>query len=61
MERLRCGVRRQPTSVNDGGVTDAQSAVRTGLGRDFLEMREVLPMRGLLSDEDRAKVLRQPD
>ena len=32
--------------------------VLTGLSRDCIEMREVSPMSGLLSDEERSRVLR---
>jgi hypothetical protein len=35
--------------------------VLTGLDRDHIEMREVTPMSGLLSDEKRTKVLQDVD
>jgi hypothetical protein len=40
------------------GVVHSIRRVLTGLSRDCIEMREVSPMGGLLSDEQRIRVLR---
>jgi transcriptional regulator with XRE-family HTH domain len=69
LERLRAGVRGQPhirnldrweALVKDGDVAGLHR-VLTGLDRDHIEMREVTPMSGLLSDEERTKVLQDVD
>jgi hypothetical protein len=69
LQRLRGGVRGQPHIRNldrwEALVKDDDVAglhrVLTGLDRDYIEMREVTPMAGLLSDEERAKVLQEVD
>ena len=65
LERLRGGVHGQPhtrnldrwrTLVREGDVSGLRR-VMTGLNTDSIEMREVSPMGGLLSEEERSKVL----
>ena len=65
LKRLRGGVRGQPhirnldrweTLINRGDVAGLHR-VLTGLDREHIEMREVTPMSGLLSQAERAKVL----
>jgi hypothetical protein len=48
---------RWQSLLSDGGIP-AIHRVLTGLSRDCIEMREVSPMGGLLSDEQRIRVLR---
>jgi transcriptional regulator with XRE-family HTH domain len=69
LERLREGVRGQPhirnldrweVLVRDGDVA-ALHRILTGLDRDSIEMREVTPLSGLLSDEERTEVLQEVD
>jgi transcriptional regulator with XRE-family HTH domain len=69
LDRLRSGVRGQPhlrnierwlALVDQGDVAGLQR-VLTGLDRDYIEMREVSPMTGLLTDEDRTRVLAAVD
>lgn len=69
LDLLRRGVRGQPhlrnierweALVNHRDVAGLHR-VLTGLDRDSIEMREVSPMSGLLSDEDRTKVLEALD
>jgi transcriptional regulator with XRE-family HTH domain len=69
LERLRGGVRGQPhirnldrweVLVRDGDVA-ALHRILTGLDRDAIEMREVTPLSGLLSDEERTEVLQEVD
>jgi len=63
--RLREGVTGQPhvrniegwTSLVGRGDVVGLKRVMTGLDRDSIEMREVSPMGGLLSQEDRSDVL----
>jgi transcriptional regulator with XRE-family HTH domain len=63
--RLRDAVRGQPHIRNldrweallDGADVGGLHRVLTGLDRDSIEMREVTPMSGLLSDQQRTKVL----
>jgi hypothetical protein len=43
----------------EGGDLASLHRVLTGLDRDSIEMREVTPMSGLLSDEERIKVLEE--
>jgi len=66
VKRLREGTRGEPHLRNldrwqhlieDGNVSGLHR-VMTGLDTDSVEMREVSPMRGLLSHEERAEVLR---
>jgi transcriptional regulator with XRE-family HTH domain len=66
LRRLRSGVTGQPhlrnldrweSLLNDSDLPGLHR-VLTGLGRDCIEMREVSPMGGLLSDEERIRVLR---
>ena len=66
VKRLREGTRGEPHLRNldrwqhlieDGNVSGLHR-VMTGLDTDSVEMREVSPMRGLLSQEERAEVLR---
>ena len=65
LKRLRGGVRGQPHVRNldrwqaliDRGDVAGLHRVLTGLDRECIEMREVTPMSGLLSQEERAKVL----
>jgi transcriptional regulator with XRE-family HTH domain len=65
LERLRGAVRGQPhlrnldrweALVECGDMPGLRHAL-TGLDRDSIEMREVTPMSGLLSDEERIEVL----
>lgn len=65
LERLREGVRGQPHGRNldrwtilsaDRDVIGLKRAM-TGLDRESIEMREVSPMGGLISDEERQDVL----
>lgn len=64
--RLREGVSGEPHTRNvaawqtlvESGDTTALHRVLTGLDRKSIEMREVSPMTGLLSDEDRVRILR---
>lgn len=66
LERLRDGVRGQPhqrsldpwESLLQSGDQEEIRRVLTGLDRDSVEMREVSPMGGLLSQEERTEVLR---
>jgi transcriptional regulator with XRE-family HTH domain len=69
LERLRQGVRGQPHTrnldrwqalVEDGDVVGLHR-VLTGLDRDSIEMREVTPMSGILSGDERTKVLNEVD
>ncbi|MDQ2636325.1 MAG: XRE family transcriptional regulator, partial [Actinomycetota bacterium] len=65
LERLRGAVRGQPHLRNldrwqvlvEGGDVSGLRRVLTGLDRDSIEMREVTPMGGLLSEQERLKVL----
>lgn len=66
LERLRSSVKGQPhlrnldrweSLVNRDDVPGLHR-VLTGLDRESIEMREVSPMRGLLSHEERSDVLR---
>jgi transcriptional regulator with XRE-family HTH domain len=65
LTRLRGGVQGQPHERNlmrwgtlvDSGDLGGLHRVLTGLDRDSIEMREVSPMSGLLSDEDRMEAL----
>lgn len=65
LERLRGDVTGQPhernlqrwTSLVDGRDLLGLHRVMTGLGRDSIEMREVSPMGGLLSQAERLDVL----
>jgi transcriptional regulator with XRE-family HTH domain len=67
LDRLRGAVRGQPHTRNldrwhtlvEGGDLASLHRVLTGLDRDSIEMREVTPMSGLLSDEERIKVLEE--
>ena len=66
LERLRSSVRGQPhlrnldrwQSLIDRSDVPGLHRVLTGLDRESIEMREVSPMGGLLSDEERSDVLR---
>jgi transcriptional regulator with XRE-family HTH domain len=67
LTRLRESVQGQPhvqnldrwqTLVESGDVAGLRRFL-TGLDRDSIEMREVSPMGGLLSNEERAEALRQ--
>jgi transcriptional regulator with XRE-family HTH domain len=66
LQRLRTGVTGEPhtrhldrwQSLLERGDLPGLHRVLTGLGRDCIEMREVSPMGGLLSDEERIRVLR---
>jgi transcriptional regulator with XRE-family HTH domain len=66
LRRLRTGVTGEPhmrnldrwESLVEHGDVPGLHRVLTGLGRDCIEMREVSPMGGLLSDEERSRVLR---
>jgi plasmid maintenance system antidote protein VapI len=66
--RLRRSVQGQPHERNleqwewliDGGDVPGLHRVLTGLDRDSIEMREVSPMSGLLSPEERQQVLVEP-
>ncbi|MGK2938292.1 MAG: helix-turn-helix domain-containing protein [Solirubrobacteraceae bacterium] len=64
-ERLRGNVQGQPhernltrweTAIEAGDLGGLHRAL-TGLDRDAIEMREVSPMSGLLSDRDRSEAL----
>ncbi|WP_241474159.1 helix-turn-helix domain-containing protein [Mycolicibacterium neoaurum] len=65
LQRLRAGVTGEPHTTNVGRweelVTDKNlpglHRVLTGLDRDCIEMREVSPLSGLLSDEERRATL----
>lgn len=66
LERLREGTRGQPhlrnldrwqRLINDGDLPRLHR-VMTGLDTDSVEMREVSPMRGLLSQTERSDVLK---
>ena len=66
LEHLREGTRGQPHGrnldrwqrlIDDGDVTGLHR-VMTGLDIDSVEMREVSPMRGLLTQAERSEVLR---
>jgi transcriptional regulator with XRE-family HTH domain len=65
LARLRVAARGQPHIRNldrweallDGADVAGLHRVLTGLDRDSIEMREITPMGGLLSVEERAKVL----
>jgi plasmid maintenance system antidote protein VapI len=65
LERLRGRVTGQPhqrnlerwTSLVEGGDVLGLHRVLTGLDRESIEMREVSPMRGLLSQDDRTDIL----
>jgi transcriptional regulator with XRE-family HTH domain len=67
LKRLRGGVRGQPhirnlgrwqALINRNDVAGLHR-VLTGLDREHIEMREVTPMSGLLSQDERAKVLQE--
>jgi transcriptional regulator with XRE-family HTH domain len=67
LQRLRDGVRGQPhlrnldrwqRLIQDGDLSSLRR-VMTGLDPDSVQMREVSPMRGLLSQEERSEVLSQ--
>ena len=69
LERLRGAFEANRTSAtstdgkywySDGDVAGLHR-VLTGLDRDSIEMREVTPLSGLLSDEERTKVLQEVD
>ena len=65
LRRLREGVTGQPHTRNlvrwqslvEGGDILGLKRVLTGLDRESIEMREVSPMRGVLSEQDRLDVL----
>jgi hypothetical protein len=65
LERLRNGVSGEPHGRNldrwmsliDRGDVSGLRRVLTGLDRDSIEMREVSPMGGLLSQDERMDVL----
>ena len=67
LDRLRSGVTGEPHLSNLGEwehliETRDRSAIHrrlTGLDRHSIEMREVSPFGGILSDEDRLRVLRE--
>ena len=67
LERLRGIVRGQPhlrnldrwESLLDRGDVTGLHRILTGLDRDSIEMREVSPVGGLLSDEERLEVLQR--
>jgi transcriptional regulator with XRE-family HTH domain len=69
LEHLRGHVVGQPhernldrwTALIDSGDLGEIKRRLTGLDRDSIEMREVSPMRGLLSQEDRALALAQSE
>jgi transcriptional regulator with XRE-family HTH domain len=69
LERLREGVRGEPHIRNlerwqvlvEGGDVAGLHRALTGLDRDSIEMREVTPMGGLLSGEERTKALHEVD
>jgi transcriptional regulator with XRE-family HTH domain len=65
LDRLRAGTRGQPhlgnldrwqRLVEEGDVPGLRQAM-TGLDQDAVQMREVSPMGGLLSQQERARVL----
>ena len=66
LRRLRSGVKGQPhlrnvdrwESLVERGDVPGLHRVLTGLGRDCIEMREVSPLAGRLTDEERIRVLR---
>jgi transcriptional regulator with XRE-family HTH domain len=67
LQRLREGVRGQPhlrnldrwqRLIEEGDVSGLRRAM-TGLDTDSVQMREVSPLGGLLSQDERAEVLRQ--
>ena len=66
LERLRAGVRGQPHLTNldrwqhmvDTGDLPALRHALTGVDRDAIEMREITPMGGLLTDSERQTALR---
>jgi hypothetical protein len=69
LERIRAGIRGQPhirnlnrweVLVRENDVAGLRR-VLTGLDRDSIEMREVTPLSGLLSEEERTKVLQERD
>ncbi len=65
LDRLQRDLRGQPhlrnldrwTSLVQSGDLTGMHRVLTGLDRDSIEMREVTPMRGLLSQAERSDVL----
>ena len=65
LRRLRAGVTGQPhvrnvarwTSLVEEGDVLGLHRVMTGLDRESIEMREVSPLGGLLSDVDRRRVM----
>ena len=65
--RLRLGVRGQPHERNlrhwesliESGDVPGLHRVLTGLDRDSIEMREVSPLSGLLSPDERLRVLQE--
>jgi hypothetical protein len=65
LERLRHGVSGEPhgrnldrwRSLMDRGDVPGLHRVLTGLDRDSIEMREVSPMGGLLSQDERMDML----
>jgi hypothetical protein len=67
LERLGKSVKGQPhlrnldrwQSLIDRGDVPGLHRVLTGLDRESIEMREVSPMGGLLSDDERSDVLRR--
>jgi transcriptional regulator with XRE-family HTH domain len=67
LTRLRRGVRGQPHERNlerwesliERGDVPGLHRVLTGLDRDSIEMREVSPLGGLLSPDERRKVLEE--
>ena len=69
LRRLRSSVTGQPhmrnlsrwESLVEDGDLPGLHRVLTGLGRDCIDMREVSPMAGLLSDEERIRVLHAVD
>jgi hypothetical protein len=69
LQRLRSGVTGQPhvrnldrweSLVEHSDLGGLRRAL-TGLGRDCIQMREVSPMAGPLSDEQRNRILRTPN
>ncbi|WP_110797457.1 XRE family transcriptional regulator [Mycolicibacterium llatzerense] len=66
LTRLREGVAGEPHTSNvaewqsfvDGNDITGLRRALTGLDRKSIEMREVSPMSGLLSDEERVRILR---
>jgi transcriptional regulator with XRE-family HTH domain len=67
IKRLNLGVQGQPHERNlqrwksllNSGDVPGLRRVLTGVDRDSIEMREVSPLGGLLSDEDRVETLRR--